>query len=114
NRKILVVEGPIDSMFLDNCLAMSGGNIGDLTSLAERDKFTIIFDNEPRKPETKKKIEQAIQNGFKVCIFPPWVEDKDINQFINNGWKPSYIQELIEENTFSGLTAKIKLQERFK
>jgi len=114
SRKILVVEGPIDSLFLENCLAMSGSNIADLTKIADRDKFVVVFDNEPHKIKAKKKFEQAIQNGFKVCIFPTWVEDKDINQFINNGWKPSYIQELIDENTFSGLSAKIRLEERYK
>jgi len=112
-RKILVVEGPIDSMFLDNCIAMSGSNIGDLTKVAERDRFVIIFDNEPHKAEAKSKIFSAIENGFKVCIFPSWVEYKDINTMILAGWNPGYIQELIEDNSYSGLTAKIKLQERY-
>ena len=42
-----LVEGPIDSLFLPNCLAMAGADMSDL-SILNKDKTTLIFDNEPR------------------------------------------------------------------
>jgi len=42
-----LVEGPIDSLFLPNCLAMAGADMSDL-SILDNTKTTLIFDNEPR------------------------------------------------------------------
>ena len=55
-KPIQVVEGPIDSMFLDNCIAVAGA---DFTRL-EKENTTIIFDNERRNVEILKQIEKTI------------------------------------------------------
>ena len=107
-RPLLAVEGPIDSVFLDNCLAMVGSNTTALTEVAEPANITVIFDNEPEKPETQKKLLAAINHSFKVCIWPRWVKFKDINEMILNDWEPEYIEDLIKSNTFSGQEAAIR------
>ena len=110
SKDVLVVEGSIDACFLQNCLALNGSNLGALTKVANADKVTVIYDNEPDKPETKGKIINAIMQGFKVCVWPKWVKYKDINEMVINEWDPLYIEELIKDNTFSGHEAKIRVE----
>ena len=107
---VYVVEGPIDSIFLPNCLAMAGSNINGLTFLEKPDKFIVIFDNEPRSKEARKKIEYAIEQGFRTTIWPSYIEHKDINEMMTvGGLSPDYIKSIIDKNTFAGLEAKIRL-----
>lgn len=109
-KKGYVTEGQFDSMFLPNAMAMGGSNILSL-SLFDCKKLTIILDNEPRKNETIKKCAKAISLGYQVCIWPKWVEQKDINSMIMDvGWSPEFVKSIIDSNTFSGLEAKLKLE----
>ena len=55
-KQIQVTEGPIDSMFLDNCVAVAGADFSGLPV----DNTTIIFDNERRNVEILKQIEKTI------------------------------------------------------
>jgi hypothetical protein len=105
------VEGPLDSRFLPNCIALSGSNMGDLTYVPSHDRLTIIFDNEPHSKDTKKKISHAIDLGYDVCIWPKWIDYKDINQMVMAGWSQDYITNVIDTNTYSDMAARIKLQD---
>ena len=55
-KHFYVVEGPLDSLFIENCLAVGGS---DFDRLGYED-FTVIFDNEPRNKEICKQIEKII------------------------------------------------------
>lgn len=112
-KKIRVVEGPIDSMFLKNGIASAGGSItSNLMSISKNKKdFVIIYDNEPRSLETVKKIGKAIDAGFPVCIWPTGVDSKDINQMILDGWTRDEIESIIDNSTYEGLMAKVKFQQ---
>lgn len=111
NKTVYVVEGPIDSLFLSNCVAMAGSDVS-LSSIADRDKLVVIYDNEPRNKEIVKKISSTIEQGYKVCIWPDWIEDKDINDIVlNREYTGPQVQALIDQNTFSGLAAKMRLQQ---
>ena len=46
SKQIYAVEGPLDSLFLDNCIAVGGSDLNKLES-----DVIIIFDNEPRNKE---------------------------------------------------------------
>ena len=107
DKPIFVVEGPLDSLFLDNCVAVGGADFG-------RIKFgdvTIVFDNEPRSREICKLIEKSISTGHKVCLWPNNNPHKDINDMIIGGMSPEEIKEEIRNNTFSGATAKLRFAE---
>jgi transcription elongation factor Elf1 len=108
---VLVVEGPIDSMFLPNCIASAGGNINtDLDSLGlPKEQFTIIYDNEPRNIHTVKKIEKAMDMGYRVCMLPENIQSKDINDMILSGISREQLVDIIYEHSYSGLQAKLKL-----
>lgn len=106
SKPIHVVEGPIDSLFVDNCIAVAGTSFGKLSNLGlPKDKLVVIFDNQPRNKEVCKLIEKNIDEGYNVVIWPQTIEEKDINEMVVAGRN---VARIIKENTCSGLTAKAK------
>lgn len=108
NKTYLVVEGAIDSMFVRNAVAMAGAE-GNSKSLRNTENAIFVFDAEPRNKEIHKRIEKVISNGHRVCIWPPDVPGKDINEMYMNGL--TNVDEVIRENTYKGLEATLKLTE---
>lgn len=106
DEMIYVVEGPIDSMFLNNAVATADSNLESITSIYDKSKVTLIFDNEPRNKEIIKKIDEAIENHYNVVIWPEMIESKDINDMILDGFSPDEIQDIISKHTFVNLRAK--------
>lgn len=104
-KKHYVVEGPIDSLFLPNALAMAGSDFGSIAKYIDRQIATIVYDNEKRSPEICAKIEQAIKEKYNVCIWPHDLKSKDINKLLLDGYDPL---QIIEQNTFNGLAALVK------
>jgi hypothetical protein len=107
SKRIYLVEGPFDSLFLPNCGAMAGS---DIPVGFPKDRTIVVYDNEPHSPTTVKKIAAAIKNGYKVCIWPDNVKEKDINQMVLEGRTPEKVREIIDTNFFSGLEAELQLQ----
>ena len=101
-EEVLVVEGPLDSLFLDNCIAVAGADVPNLDC-----DFTVVFDNEPRNKELLKQVEKAINRGHKICLWPEVMEYKDINDMILGGYTKEEIQDLIKHNTYQGTTATL-------
>ena len=47
NKPVMITEGPIDSLFLDNAIALAGADAdGGIT--IQHQQCTMIYDNEPR------------------------------------------------------------------
>ena len=46
-RPVFITEGPLDSLFVDNCLAAAGADL-ILKNKISNEQITYIFDNEPR------------------------------------------------------------------
>jgi hypothetical protein len=103
---IYIVEGPIDSMFLKNCLAAAGA---DLTLKVEPSNVTYIFDNEPRNKEIIKRMYDVIEKDYNVVIWPDNIQLKDVNDMIMSGMTLAEVQTIISTNTFSKLEALTKL-----
>ena len=99
DEKIYVVEGPIDSLFLDNAVATADSNLTSITSTYDISKVVLVFDNEPRNKEICKKIEQAIDKHFQVVIWPEFIEEKDINDMVLGGFSPDEIQDIIDRKS---------------
>lgn len=108
-KDIYMVEGPIDSLFLPNGIASAGGDlISPLQQLdVHKSKFVVVYDNEPRNKETIKKIEKAIDSGYRVCIWPTVLEQKDINDMVLAGYTTDKVKEIIDDCTYSGPTARL-------
>ena len=110
-KRVYVVEGPIDSLFVKNSIAMVGA--GSINKLPERLKgkdVVFILDNEPRNEQIVRFNEELINQGRQVCIWPESIKEKDIND-MSYRISTRKIRKLIDENTFSGLKAKVKLSE---
>ena len=105
NKPVMITEGPIDSLFLDNAIAMAGADAdGGIT--IQHQQCTMIFDNEPRNEHIVSRMIKAVDKNFNVCIWPESVrEGKDINDLILSGKSASQVQSLIHNNTHSGLAA---------
>ena len=105
NEIIYVTEGPFDSMFLSNSIAMCGSdvNIG-----SNNYQLVYVFDNEPRNKEIVQKYIKTIDAGERVVIWPTGIVEKDINDMVMNGHN---VQHVVELNTYQGLEAKLKLTE---
>ena len=103
NKKVFVVEGPIDSLFLDNCIATAQS---DLRISYKKQNVVLIPDNEPRNKEIVKQIEKFIDEHYSVVLWPEYVKEKDINDMILSGRTKTEIQKIINENVYSGIKAK--------
>lgn len=110
SKRAYIVEGPIDSLFIDNCIAVSGSSFNGPIIDQLKSNATIIYDNEPRSPVIIKLLEKSIERGFDVCIWPDNVMFKDINDMVINGMDINEIRSIIDSHTFNGLTAKVHLQ----
>jgi transcription elongation factor Elf1 len=106
-KKIFVVEGQIDSLFLPNCLAVSGASFDLLTIQKIKTNCTLVIDNEPRNKDIVRQLAKYIDEGYTVCMFPDTMLQKDINEMILSGMSPESIVELINKNSYSGAAAKL-------
>ena len=104
-KHIYVVEGPIDSFFIDNCLAAGGADLS-LDSKISKDQVTYIFDNEPRNKEIVNRMEKTIEEGYNIFIWPSDIQLKDVNDLIMTGVTKVQLDEIISINTYSKLSAK--------
>jgi hypothetical protein len=101
---VYVVEGPIDSLFLPNCLAAANSDLKSAVSKIGRSvDAVLVYDNEPRNKEIVSLMSDAIQANKKVCIWPKNITEKDINDMVMAGHTPESILEIIRARTFSGL-----------
>lgn len=108
SKKVYVVEGPIDSLFLQNCLATMDASLYNITLLLGNHDYVFIHDNEPRNSAIVKQMSKTISHGKNIFIWPQNVDAKDINDWILTGTTPSEIQSIIDTHTFNGLRAKLE------
>ena len=100
---VYIVEGPFDSTFVSNSVAMCGSD-SSLECL-EGSSIVFVYDNEPRNKEIVGRIDKCISRGQRVIIWPSIIEDKDINDMVLSGHD---IMSVLKSNTYSGLEAQIK------
>jgi hypothetical protein len=110
---VFIFEGPIDSMFVKNGVAIAAlspteSQLDELNRLIGYEKI-YVFDNDKNNKQTSKKIEKTIKDGKKVFIWPKeFHKFKDINEVccklqINEvSWK------FIVNNSLKGSSALIK------
>jgi hypothetical protein len=110
-KPTLVVEGPLDSVFLPNCLAMAGSSVNVSTLFPNKKDATFIFDNQNRNQELITQMRHVINEGYNICIWPENNQYKDINDMVLAG-RPSYsILKEIEDHTYNGLSAIVNLDQ---
>ena len=108
-KPVYVVEGIFDSLFLENCVAMTGSDLN--TEDLQDCELIFLFDNEPRNKQIVQKVEKIIDMGHSIVLFSDTFRGKDINDMIQSGHTVEQVKEYIENNTFKGLKAKMKFTE---
>ena len=107
DKTVYITEGPFDSMFLDNAIAMVGADIDRMFFISNFEvDFVMVYDNEKRNKQIVDRIQKAIDLKFPVVIWPQDIKEKDINDMVLSGHD---VNHLLEFNTYSGLEAKAKL-----
>ena len=111
-KPVKIVEGPIDSLFLDNCIASGDGNLmlaaKRLIDLGvKKEDITLISDNEPRNREICKLTDKSIKEGYNVVIWPDNIVQKDINDMIKAGKKKNQLESIISNRTTNGIEAQL-------
>ena len=100
---VFVTEGPFDSTFLHNSIAMCGAD-GDVGKWGISDPVWV-YDNEPRSKEITSRISSTIAKGGSVVIWPSNIHEKDINDMVLAGHN---VQTIVESNIYNGLEATLK------
>ena len=100
---VFVTEGPIDSTFLRNSIAMCGAD-GDVGKWGVSTPVWV-YDNEPRSKEITARISSTISKGDSVVIWPSNIHEKDINDMVLAGHD---VQSIVESNIYNGLEANLK------
>ena len=102
-KQYVVVEGPIDSLFVKNSIAMAGS---DLPENKYKTNSIICFDNEPRSNEIVSKMRKSLEDGYKTVIWPDSIKQKDVNDMVLANLD---VNNIIHENVYSGLAGILKL-----
>lgn len=106
-KRVYVVEGPLDSLFIPNTIAMVGaGAIESLHDRLQSSEVVYALDNEPRNKQIINYMDRLINKDCKICIWPDTVKEKDINDMIYSK-SAKEIQKIIDNNTYSGLEARL-------
>ena len=108
---ILCVEGPLDSLFLPNCIAVAGSAMNRFLEVLPKDiskKIIFVWDNEPKNRHNIKKMGKLIDSGYKVCVWNRKTP-KDINKMIVEGYTVKKILTIIRDSVVSGLKGKVEL-----
>ena len=103
---VYVTEGPFDSTFISNSIAMCGAD-GDVSKWGITNPVWI-YDNEPRNRQIVERLAATIDRGDRVVIFPKNILEKDINDMYLSGQN---VQRVVESNIYQGLEAKLKLND---
>ena len=107
NAHTYVVEGPLDSLFIDNCLAVAGADLNLLDLNPEN--TTVIYDNEPRNTHTVERMFKSVDKNYQIVIWPKELNQKDINDMVLSGIKN--IKRFIDIHTYHGLNAYLKINQ---
>jgi hypothetical protein len=110
-REIRAFEGQIDSLFVDNAIAVAGGDVHSLD--LPKDRTVLCWDNEPRNREVVKMVGRAIESGWRVFLWPEnwWGLGKDINDLVMAGVTPGEIDRIISECSQSGMLAQMRFNQ---
>ena len=109
-QDIMIVEGPLDSLFLPNCIASVNASLSSTASWLMKglnkspNDIIIVHDNEPRNKVIVSEYMKSITAGFKTVIWPGMIDAKDINAMYMAGVD---YNTAIKRNTYQGLTAQL-------
>lgn len=106
---VYVTEGPIDSLFLPNAIAVGGTGFGKLDQLnVDKRRLSVVIDNQPRNREVVAIYKKVIDQGYRVFFWPASTAAKDINDLAMEGMTQQQMTELIDNHSHTGLQAMVE------
>ena len=108
-KLIYVVEGPLDSLFLKNSIAMMDATLYTAVSVVGPYDYVFVYDNEPRNKDVCRHMQKTIDLHQKICIWPKHIKDKDVNDMVRT-YGRTFVQSIIDSNTFSDHRAKLEYE----
>jgi hypothetical protein len=104
DRQVLVLEGPLDSLFLENAAAVTGTALTKAADVLPKEQLVLVYDNQAKIAD---HMIRAAQDGFRVAVW--WFQGgegkKDINDLVLAGYAPEKLVALLVENSFTGTEA---------
>jgi len=110
-KTIYIVEGPIDSMFLDNAIAAGGTDFQRALYSLTGENVVLVFDNQPRNKQVVKRVESFVQRGYTMVVWNSSWTYKDINDAVLSGLSGSQVEYLLNKSTFKGLALKLAIRD---
>lgn len=110
-KTIYVIEGPFDSMFIDNAIAPGGTDFLRAVNMIPKENAVLIFDNQPRNKQVIAQMEKMISYGYKMVIWPATWNYKDINEAIISGLTSEDVQTILNSNTHKDLSLKLAIRQ---
>lgn len=119
---LFITEGPLDSTFLKNGVALAGISENGSETFTERQRLQLqifplhehifVLDNQWNDTTSKKKSKDLMESGKRVFIWPKeYSKFKDINDVCVKYKLNEFPYKFILKNSFSGMTGKMKLAE---
>lgn len=115
HKKGYLVEGQIDSLFLDNCIGAIGA-LGNVESIAkycnvyDKKNLVIVPDNERRNKQTCNFIKKNLELGYPCVVWPEGIKAKDINDMrLKLNLTSEAIMDIINKNTVCGVSGMLML-----
>lgn len=108
SKSVYVVEGPLDSLFLNNAIAtMDAALYKVIDLLGKEHDYIFVYDREPRNSDVLRCMEKTIAMNQKICIWPKTITGKDINEMV---LADVDVQKVIDDNIFQGPRAKLEFE----
>jgi hypothetical protein len=110
---VFIFEGPIDSMFIKNGVAMASlspteKQLNKLYSLIGYE-FIYVFDNDKDNKQTRRKVESYINKGYNVFVWPKeFKQFKDFNEICCKLQLNEIPWNFVVKNSANGSEALIK------
>lgn len=116
DKRVYIFESIIDSLFLDNSIALLGSSLGDSAHIEKLKDRVYVLDND-RTEDTFNQMEKLIDAGERIVIWPDNLDYlKDINEAVLYGpaggpkQNAIVVQIMLGRNIYSGFEAQVKLK----
>lgn len=119
---IFITEGPLDSTFIRNGVALAGISESGSETFTEKQRVQMqlfplhehifVLDNQWNDATSKKKTKCLLDAGKKVFIWPKeYSKYKDLNEVCVKYKLEEFPYKFILKNSYHGMTGKMKLSE---
>jgi hypothetical protein len=106
SKPVYILEGPFDSCFIQNSIAMCGADVSlEKLNISQP---VYVYDNEPRNIEILNRMQRTILKGLPIVIWPQSIKQKDVNLMVLEGLD---VNKIISENVYTGLLATLNFNE---